>query len=127
MSVRSHRRLRSRVAAVASMALIAAGTAAFAPVGTGAVVTAAADCFEPHASEFGGRGNGQVRVDPHTARLPEVPTVQARLAAGSVRIPTYVNVITAKALTADQQTAREQQVVRQVQSAQPRVLRTECR
>ena len=114
MSIRSFTRLGARVTAVASLALVAAGTAAIAPISTGAVVPAAAECFVPDVPEVGGRGSDKVRVDPHTERLADVPTVQARLAAGSVSIPTYVNVITAKALTADQQTAREQQVVRQV-------------
>ncbi|MEO8106656.1 MAG: zinc metalloprotease [Actinomycetes bacterium] len=111
---RSFNRWGARAGLVASFALLAASTAAIAPVGTGATLTASAECFEPAIPAGVTRSNGGVRVDPHTERLPEVPTVQARLAAGSVRIPTYINVISAAPLTADQQTKREKQSVRQI-------------
>jgi hypothetical protein len=113
------RRLRSlakigvRVAVVASCVFVAAGTAAVVP-GDTAEPAVAADCFEPTVTTGGTRANDQARVDPHTERLPEVPTVQARLAAGSVRIPTYINIITAKPLTDTLLVKREKQAVRQV-------------
>ena len=109
-------RLGARFVAVATLALLAAGMAAVAPTGTGAIAiqSAAADCFEPHAMQTGARGPGEVRVDPNTKVLREAPTVQARLAAGEVTIPTYIHFITATDLTADQQLARQQQSVDQI-------------
>ena len=77
--------------------------------------------------ETGARGTGEVRVDPHTERLREVPTVQARLAAGEVTIPTYIHFITANELTPEQQTVRAAAGGRPGQGAQPRVLRSEQR
>lgn len=62
-----------------------------------------------------------MRVDPHTERLPEMPTVQARLAAGSVQIQTSINIISANPLTATQRTQRKRQAVRQI-----RVLNRSC-
>jgi hypothetical protein len=109
-------RVGARSVAVATLALLAAGMAAVAPTGTGvlAIPTAAADCFEPHAMQTGARGTGEVRVDPNTERLREAPTVQARLAAGEVTVPTYIHFITANELTADQQLVRQQQAVDQI-------------
>jgi hypothetical protein len=109
-------RLGARLVAVAAVALLAAGMAAVAPTGTGAIAvqSASADCFEPGALQTGARGSGDVRVDPHTERLREVSTIQARLAAGEVNVPTYVHFITAKELTADEQLARQQQAADQI-------------
>ena len=104
----------ARAGVVASFTLLATSTAAIAPGGPGAAPTASADCFDPAVPAGGARSEGLVRVDPHTERLPEVPTVRARLAAGPVRIPTYINVITAKPLTDSQQTKREKRSVRQI-------------
>ncbi|MCZ3389784.1 MAG: zinc metalloprotease [Actinomycetia bacterium] len=106
----------ARFVAVATLALLAAGMASVAPVATGAIAvqSAAADCFEPHAMQTGARGAGEVRVDPNTQRLREAPTVQARLVAGEVTIPTYIHFITATDLTPDQQLARQQQARDQI-------------
>ncbi len=118
MSHRAHSRVLSRWGARAgvltTLALLAASAAAVSPVPIGAIAPAAAECFEPQTLAGGARSNGQVRVDPHTERLPEVPTVQARLAAGSVRIPTYIHVISAQQLSAKRQAKRERQATRQV-------------
>ena len=115
MSIRLVARSGGRLAMVVALALLAAAVAAVAPTGTGAVRSAAAECFEPQALQTGARGSGEVRVDPHTERLREVPTVQARLAAVEVIIPTYIHFITATQLSPEAQTFREEQAVRQVQ------------
>ncbi len=109
-------RLGARFVAVGTLALLAAGMAAVAPAGTGAIAvpSAAADCFEPHAMQTGARGNGEVRIDPNTEVLREAPMVQARLAAGDVTIPTYIHFITATDLNEDQQLARQQQATDQI-------------
>lgn len=107
-------RLGSRSAAIGALVVFAAAAVAVAPLGTGAVSSATAECFEPRALQTGARGSGEVRVDPHTKLLRDVPTVQARLAAGEVTIPTYVHVITAKELTPEQQQARQEQAAEQV-------------
>ena len=65
-------------------------------------------------------GDGIVRADPHTTRLPEANPLSAqearaaRLPSGSVSIPTYVNVITAAALSSGERAERTRQVERQV-------------
>jgi hypothetical protein len=104
----------ARVGVLTTLTLLAASGAAISSPTTGATPSASADCFEPRAAAHGTRSNGAVRVDPHTERLPDVPTVQARLAAGSVRIPTYINVISAKQLSPKRQAKRERQATRQV-------------
>ncbi len=55
-----------------------------------------------------------MRIDPNTKRLREVPTREARLAAGEVIIPTYIHFITAKELTAEEQLVRQQQAADQI-------------
>jgi hypothetical protein len=112
--VRPFSRWGARAGVITTLALLAASSAAISPAITGATAPASADCFEPSPLAGGARSNGQVRVDPHTERLAEVPTVQARLAAGSVRIPTYINVISAQQLSAKRQAKRERQAARQV-------------
>ena len=129
----------TRVVVVGAVAMVASSMAALAPVGTAAVTTAAAECFEPAASasavppsavngSLGARGVSGVRglpvakghgarVDPHTKVLPETAPVDARaarLAAGSVLIPTYMNVITAQPLSSTEQSQRTRQVERQI-------------
>ncbi|MFL6071771.1 MAG: hypothetical protein ACJ72Y_10865, partial [Actinomycetes bacterium] len=58
------------------------------------------------------------RFDPSTERLPETaPTnlrTAARLANGSVTIPTYMNIITAAELTPEEREARTVQVDQQI-------------
>ena len=100
------------------LALAAGMITAFGPVSTGAVSSASADCFDPQqAGAAGARGDDPARFDPHTTRLEE-PEVAARraptLPAGSVTIPTYMNVITAAELSPDEQLARTEQVNRQI-------------
>lgn len=107
-------RLASRSVVVAAVAVSVAGLAAAAPPETGVISPAVAECFEPHALQTGARSSGEVRVDPHTERLREVPTVRASLAAGEVTIPTYIHFITAKELSEEEQLARQQQAVDQI-------------
>ena len=100
------------------LALAAGMITAFGPVSTGAVSNASADCFDPQqAGAAGARGDDPTRFDPHTTRLeePEVAALRApTLPAGSVTIPTYMNVITAAELSPDEQLARTEQVNRQI-------------
>jgi hypothetical protein len=108
------------------MAVAASTLAAYAPAQIAAVAPAAATCIDHHESGAGspnalGRASdGIVRVDPHTTRLPEADPLSARearaarLASGSVSIPTYVNVITASALSSGERAERTRQVQRQV-------------
>jgi len=101
------------------MALAAGVVVAFGPASTGTGSVASADCFDPHTVGAAGpaRQSGPVRVDPHTEVLPETePLARPRppLANGSVTIPTYMNVITAVELTAEEQLARTKQVNRQI-------------
>ncbi len=116
MSKHHAARFGVRLVAVPALALLAAGLAAVAPTGTGAIAvqSASADCFEPGALYTGARGSRDIRVDPNTELLREVPTLQARLAAGEVNVPTYIHFITAKELTADEQVARQELAVRQI-------------
>jgi hypothetical protein len=112
-------RVGVRAIAVSALAVASSTVAAVAPVTTGAVSTASADCFDPTASgaSVAGRSGELQRFDPHTHRLAEtVPTNVrvARLANGSVTIPTYMNIITAAELTPDEQSARTLQVDRQM-------------
>jgi Pregnancy-associated plasma protein-A len=104
-------RLGARAVVVACLAGVATTVAVAAPVASVSGATPQAQaCVDP----VGARGPADVRVDPHSQRLADVPTVDARLAAGSVTIPTHVNVITARALSGDEKLAREQQVTRQI-------------
>ena len=107
-----------RAAVVAALTLAASTFAAVSPTTFGAVAPASAECYNPADSTAGTPdARGLVRSDPHTERLPEHTTLNARaarLAAGSVTIPTYVHVITANGLTAGEQSARTRQVERQI-------------
>jgi hypothetical protein len=112
-----------RSAVLGVLALLATSVSALAPAAT--ITSASAECFDPHDGHeaetlnHGARGTdeGLVRVDPHTKRLPEPDQADARvarLANGSVSIPTYVNVITAKALSSTERSTRTRQVERQI-------------
>ena len=113
-------RVGFRAAAVSALAVAASTVAAVAPVATGAVSVASAQCFDPAAvgAAVVGRSGDIQRFDPSTERLPETaPTnfrTAARLANGSVTIPTYMNIITAAELTPDEQAARTLQVDQQI-------------
>ncbi|MFL6180083.1 MAG: hypothetical protein ACJ74E_09560, partial [Actinomycetes bacterium] len=90
-----------RAAAVSALMVAASTVAAVAPVSTGALSVASAQCFDPATIGAGvvSRSGETQRFDPSTERLPETaPTTlrtAARLANGSVTIPTYMNIITA--------------------------------
>ncbi|MFL6288931.1 MAG: zinc metalloprotease [Actinomycetes bacterium] len=109
-----------RAAAVSALMVAASTVAAVAPVSTGALSVASAQCFDPAAIGAGvvSRSGETQRFDPSTERLPETaPTnlrTAARLANGSVTIPTYMNIITAAELTTEEQAARTVQVDQQI-------------
>ena len=115
-----------RAVVVAAVAVAASTLTAYAPTPIAAVAPASAKCIDPHEAGAGhldasGRASdGLVRVDPHTTRLPEANPLSARearaarLPSGSVTIPTYVNVITADALSSGERAERTRQVERQV-------------
>jgi hypothetical protein len=109
-----------RAAGVTALALSASTMAALAPTPIGVITAASAQCFDPMGAGAGAtasRGSGMIRSDPHTELLPETFTVSsrtARLASGSVTIPTYVNVITASELSQEEQADRTYQVERQI-------------
>jgi hypothetical protein len=103
----------ARVVLVCGLTLAAVSVAAVTPAGSfdaKAPAAAAEQCIEPASA----RGREGARVDPHSERLAEVATQDARLVAGSVTIATHVTVITAGALSSDEKSAREQQVTRQI-------------
>jgi len=112
-------RVGFRAAAVTTLALVASTVAAVAPVTTGAVSTASADCFDPVAAgaSVASRSGELHRFDPQTQLVPETAPENfraARLPNGSVTIPTYMNIITAADLTPEEQAARSLQVDQQI-------------
>jgi hypothetical protein len=112
-------RVSVRAVTASVLALLASTVAAIAPITTGVVTQASADCFDPDSIGAGmqGRSSDVERVDPNTEVLPETALTHLRakrLANGSVAIPTYMNVITADELTPEEQADREVQVQRQI-------------
>ena len=113
------RRRGTRLAALSTLLLATGVLTSVGPVTIGAVSSAHAECITPRTSgqaPSDGRSS-RVRVDPHTEIVPEtepVPWGRRTMAKASVRIPTYMNIITAEDLTADEKTAYIDQVDRQI-------------
>ncbi len=105
-----------RFLAVGVAGVAVAAALAIAPPETGAVRSAAASheqCLDPAAVGAAARGSDKSH-DPNTERLSSVATFAATLLPGSVSVPTYVHVITAKALTSTQTSAMSARVDRQI-------------
>ncbi|MEO8330265.1 MAG: zinc metalloprotease, partial [Candidatus Nanopelagicales bacterium] len=105
-----------RTAAVGAAAVAVLGVMALTPSSSGVVGSAAAsgtECLDPVAAGAARSTQGR-RVDPNTEKLADVQTATAALLPGSVSVPTYIHVITNKALTTSQKRAMKSRVNEQI-------------